>query len=189
MRTNAIDRPLVFVDTETTGLDSKIHVVLEVGILKVDPKTLTVIDEYDATIDPTTLGPFEVSEDALRVNGLDLKELVRTGRPAAEVATRVASMLRGATFCGQNPAFDRGFLNALLGRFSLKVDAPYAMLDTASLAWPLLVAGEIDSVKLATVCERFGVMNVAKHRALSDARATFEVYKKLMASLKVSLAA
>lgn len=43
------ERPLIFVDLETTGLDERRGFPLELALLAVDPTTLAVIDSYTST--------------------------------------------------------------------------------------------------------------------------------------------
>ena len=54
-------------------------------------------------------------------------------------------------------------------------------LDTLTIAYAKLYDNQnISSHKLGELCKFFGIKNTAPHRALGDARATFEVYKKLL---------
>ena len=57
----------------------------------------------------------------------------------------------------------------------------YHKLDTISIAWAKFHKDtDVIHFSLRELCERFGIKNEKAHTALSDARATFELYKKLM---------
>ena len=57
----------------------------------------------------------------------------------------------------------------------------YHKLDTVSMTWAKLHKNpDIDHFSLREMCKHFGIENKNPHSALSDARATFELYKKLM---------
>ena len=57
----------------------------------------------------------------------------------------------------------------------------YHKLDTISIAWAKFHNDkDFEHFSLREMCERFGIKNEHAHTALSDARATFELYKKLM---------
>ena len=54
-------------------------------------------------------------------------------------------------------------------------------LDTISIAFAKLYDIDgVEKVSLKFLCEHFGVENKKAHTALSDARATFEIFVKLM---------
>lgn len=46
------DRPLAFTDVETTGLDPHIHEIIEIGLVLVEHKDLTVVEELNLKIKP-----------------------------------------------------------------------------------------------------------------------------------------
>ena len=57
---------------------------------------------------------------------------------------------------------------------------PMAILASASLAWPLVMRGEVVSPKLEALCTHFGISNEGQHSAMRDVERMLEVYRKLV---------
>ena len=172
-------RDLDFVDTETGGFDASRHALLEVAVVRVDPRTLEERGRLVARVRPAP--GLVVDPEAAAVNGYTPEEWA-TAPTEAEALPAVAAMLRGAMFAGQNPAFDRDFLRAAFDRAHLSWPAgDYHLLDVASLAWPLVVRGDVDSVSLRKVSAWMGLPPLAgHHRAEADIDRTIEVYRRLL---------
>lgn len=171
---------LVFIDTETTGLDCDRHEVLEVALLRIDPKTLQEKGRYHAFFLPLR----DPSEEVAKINGYDRNKWIERGaRDLSEEALQaMIPLLEGAAFAGQNPAFDRGFIHADFE--SLEVRLPkmdYHLIDVAVFAWPLFVQGLIPGVSLRHTMKFFG-LGEQPHGALGDVLATVEVYKRFMSA-------
>ena len=82
---------------------------------------------------------------------------------------------------GQNVAFDSGFLEYAFIKTGVANSMYYHKLDTISLAWAKLHnAPDLEHFSLRELCLRFDIKNENAHTGLGDARATFELYKKLM---------
>ncbi len=56
---------VAFVDLETTGLDPSRHDIIEIGIVRVDARTLEVLDEYEVLVAPERLGEAQLVEEHL----------------------------------------------------------------------------------------------------------------------------
>ncbi|MBU8900655.1 3'-5' exonuclease [Corallococcus sp. M34] len=170
-------RTLAFIDLETTGLDSSRHEVLEVAILRVDARSLEVLAEYEARVQPTRLA--DAQPEALAVCGYSDEEW-RDAISLQEVLATVTPLLAGTLVAGHNTSFDWGFLTTSYARSGLALPSvDYHRLDTASLAWPLLASGEVESLSLNALAKRFGLHRPSPHRAMADARCTLEVARCL----------
>lgn len=170
-------RDLAFVDLETTGLDPERHDIVEIGIVRVDGRTLEVLSELELLVAPDRLADAE--PEALQVCGFTEAGWANA-EPLSLALARVAPLLEGALIAGHNVGFDWSFLEAAHRRAGLalpKVD--YHRLDTASLAWPLVAGGELASVSLDKVAAHLGLERPTPHRALADARCSLEVARRL----------
>jgi DNA polymerase III epsilon subunit-like protein len=82
---------------------------------------------------------------------------------------------------GHNVAFDSGFLEHAYAKTGIKNSMHYHKLDTISIAWAKLHREpDLEHFSLRELGVRFGIKNEKAHTALSDARATSLLYKKLM---------
>jgi DNA polymerase III epsilon subunit-like protein len=82
---------------------------------------------------------------------------------------------------GQNVAFDSGFLEYNFAKNNLVNSMHYHKLDTISVAWAKFHNDKnFEHFSLREMCKYFGIVNENPHSALSDARATYLLYKKLM---------
>lgn len=168
---------LVFVDVETTGLDPERHELIEVAAVRVHPHTLEPIDHASARVRPGRLA--DADPRALEVNGYT-DEAWRDAVTLQAALRQVAPLLDGAVVAGHNVGFDWAFLSRGFARAGLPLPAvDYHRVDTASLAWPLLAAAEIDSLSLDAVCAALGLSRPSPHRALADALASLEVARRL----------
>ena len=170
--------PLAFIDVETTGLDPTRHEIVEIGVVRVRGDTLAEIDRTDVRIRPQHLDRADPS--ALALNGYS-EGAWENATDLAEALDFVAPLLGGAIMAGHNVSFDRGFLDASWSRTGVRPpEMDHHVLDTATLAWPLLAAGLVDSLSLRDVCGRLGVSLEEPHRALADAFRSLEVARRIL---------
>ena len=176
---------LAFVDIETTGLDARVHVIIEVGVVRVR-QTWTIdekpvfekIFEWSVKIKPQHLE--NADPVALRINGYIASDWTESV-PLENALREFAEKTEGAIMVAHNVAFDNGFMEENFARFHIANKMHYHRLDTVSLAFGLLhSAPDIGRYSLGELCKYFGIVNERAHSALSDARADFELFKKLM---------
>ena len=161
----------VVVDLETTGGSPHDSRITEFGAVKI--RGGEIVGEFQSLVDPCQSIPASISA----LTGIT-NAMVAT-RPAVEaVLPTFLEFCAGATLVAHNARFDVGFLNAGLERLSYpRLENP--VVCTASLA-RRLVRDEVRDCKLATLAQRFATRTVPNHRALSDARATVEVFHSLL---------
>jgi len=173
---------IAFVDLETTGLDPSLHDIVEIGVVRVDARSLEVLDEYETLVAPERLGDAQL--DALAVNGFSAAAWERA-LTLREALLAVTPLLDGALVAGHNVGFDWSFLEAGFRRTGLALpNVAYHRLDTASLAWPLVVTGELPSMSLDPLAKLLGLQRPHPHRALADARCSLEVARRLVERMR-----
>jgi DNA polymerase III epsilon subunit-like protein len=151
---------LVYLDTETTGLDPFQHEVWEIAWALEDGPVQTMQVRH-------SLAGADV--EALRMNGY-LDRWDRAVGDAREAGLR--NTLRGATLVCCNPAFDEAFLRQRWGSTYWH----HRKIDIATYAMPAL--GLDRPAGLATIAERLGVQ-APDHTAAQDVRTLRECYQLL----------
>ena len=153
---------LIYLDTETTGLDPHQHQVWEIA-WAVDHGPVNVIQVHHSLscADPV----------ALKMNGyLDRWE----GVCEAGTETRLRDRLRGATLVCSNPSFDEAFLRE---RWR-ETPWHHRKIDIATYAMPAL--GLDRPVGIAQIAERLGV-RAPDHTAAGDVLTLRACYVELAA--------
>ena len=168
---------LAFIDIETTGLNLLKNEIIEIGCVITTPE-LEVIEEFELKIKPERIS--EADPVALKVNHYNEKDWESS--IAIEKAINIFSKkVKDCIMVGHNVSFDAGFLEYVFNQNKIKNPMHYHKFDTISIAWAKLHKDpDLEHFSLHDMCERFGIKNERAHSALSDARATFELYKKLM---------
>ena len=173
--------PIAFIDLETTGLDPARHEIIEAAVIRVDGETLAEIDHTDVRVHPERIE--DASPEALRINGYT-PEAWKNAASLGQALEWIAPLLEGAVLAGHNPGFDRAFLDAACRRLGLMPAWDHHLLDTASLAWPLLASGELAGLSLDAVCAHLGIVRKERHRALADAADCLEVARRMIPAIQ-----
>lgn len=134
----------IFLDIETTGLDSLKHRVIELAfqVYHLPSGVCRATGHYLVS---QTREVWERSDpNSLRVNGFTWKEIER-GQSERDVASSIITLFtelkiarERAVFICQNPAFDRIFFAQLIDIYTQeRLSWPYHWLDFASMYWTL----------------------------------------------------
>lgn len=167
-------RRLVFLDTETTGLEPvEEHRVIELACLEMKARVLTG-EQCRWLLDPQR----EIDLDAVRIHGITNADL--KGRPLfTEIAGAFIEFVRGSVLVMHNAPFDLGFIKAELERagYAEPIESVYAgVIDTLTMAREMH-PGQRNS--LDALCQRYKVDASAReagHGALLDATLLAKVY-------------
>lgn len=171
------NKNFAFVDIETTGLSVLKHEIIEIGCVLTGPD-LAVIEEFELKIRPERIE--DADPTSLKVNQYD-PEAWRDALPLTDALKVFAGKVKDAIMVGHNVAFDAGFLECAFQATGVSNTLHYHRLDTISMAWAKLHRSpDLEHFSLRDLCLRFGITNERAHTALPDARATYELYKKLM---------
>lgn len=176
---------LLFVDTETTGLDPSKHELLEVAAIRTTPDGLTVLSTFQAKVRPLHIETAEPK--ALQINGYSEEEWTEEKCvPLGSMVDAIQKMANQTVMVGQNVSFDESFLSPVFKSFGMKPPWGYHKVDTIALAWPLFQYSELEGLSLEKLCRFLKVDNMPGHRAMPDALACRDVYLKLMAKWQPS---
>jgi len=166
------EAPYVVFDVETTGSAAgKGGAITEIGALKLVGGE--VIDQFTTLVNPgRPIDPFVV-----RLTGIT-DRMVSDSPSISEVMPRFEEFVEGCVLVGHNVHFDCSFVTAARDGSPL----PNEVLDTLKLA-RCLVPG-LKRYRLSALVSHFGVRQAPNHRALSDAAATTDVFRKLLKLLR-----
>jgi len=168
------DRPIAFVDGETTGLDPRVHELIELAAVK---RNLTGVHVFEAKIKPERLE--NASPEALAINGYNEKEW-QDARPLSEVLPEFVAFVAGTVIAGQNIRFDMGFINAGIERLGLDARIDYHLIDVSTMAYEHLVPLGLNSLSLKNICKFIGIEPEPNmHRALNGAMSAKDVFSAL----------
>jgi DNA polymerase-3 subunit epsilon len=170
--------PLVFLDLETTGLNPLTSDIIELAVMKVDSQSLAVLDWFATKVRPSD-GAL-VEPEAAELNGFSPDEWA-DAPGVGDVLLVLRRFLDGCLVAGHNPGFDWAFLTATFHRLGMRLPRiEHHLLDTASLAWPLLRGGLVSSLSLGALCSFFEISNVGAHHALADVVRTYQLFLRLI---------
>lgn len=176
---------LFFFDCETGGLDPNRCDMLEVAAVVTDPSGQTVIEEYSAKVLPK----LPVDPKAAEVNGYTVEKWAEEAIELDLAMYKMIAMAKNSIFVAHNAPFDWGFFQMAMAKRYQKWPGDYHRVDTVALAWPLLVGGLVNNVKLEALVKFFGITHENAHTALADVRACRDVYLRLMSIYGPAMAA
>ena len=167
------------VDLETSGLNTKRHRILQLGMVVVDADG-SVVDQWSSLVKLRwplqRVGP-------TNIHGIT-RSTLRGAPPLDEALDELGARMNGAIFTAHNAAFDSEFIARAVRRRSS--DDPVRLSLQPRLC-TLRMSRRLDpdrelSHRLGDVCERFGVVLERPHDALGDATATAAVLPHLLAA-------
>lgn len=166
----------IVIDTETTGLDARRARVVQIAAVQVNGGVIEAQAALDAIIDPG--GP--IPREATAIHGISDADV--SGQPRFfDIAASLDRMWQGRLVVGHSLAYDFAVLRREHEAAGLAWKAPRA-LDVRPLA--RLVAPTLANHSLDSLCGWLGVAVEGRHTALGDARATAEVFVRLVPLLR-----
>lgn len=134
----------VFLDTETNGLNSQIHKILEIAFKIVDLESGEVKEEFQTLVAQSIESWEKSDQESLRINGFMWNEVSKGKMPRhvsqsiIDIFTKWGIRRKKAVFICQNPSFDRVFFSQLIDPDTQELLSwPYHWLDLASMYWAL----------------------------------------------------
>lgn len=132
----------IFLDIETTGLDSTRHRAIDIGLKIIDVGTGETVGSYQSIIKITPESWEKRDPSSIEINGFTWEQVLQ-GKDPKTVGDEIMALFtskgieRGkAVFICQNPAFDRSFFTQLVDIYTQeRLHWPYHWLDFASMYW------------------------------------------------------
>ncbi|MDO5022292.1 MAG: PolC-type DNA polymerase III [Eubacteriales bacterium] len=158
-----LNTPIVVLDFETTGLNTREDRITEIGAVKlVDGK---VVDSYSSLVNPER----PLSQKIVELTGIT-DQMLSSAPKAHEVLPKFIKFLDNCPIAAHNAKFDTGMLRHELARIGMEYNS--TVLDTLFMAQKLYP--DLPTYRLGTLCRHLGVSLKNAHRAVHDAQATAE---------------
>ena len=159
-----LDRPLIFLDLETTGSSASRDRITEIGLIAIENGRH--VGEWSTLVNPEMgIPPFIES-----LTGIN-DDMVASAPTFAEIAGELKSRLDGRLLIAHNARFDYGFLVNEFQRLDIVYQSD--VLCTVRLSRKLFPGHARHN--LDTLMQRHGVDCSARHRALGDARVLWDL--------------
>ncbi len=167
------------VDLETSGLNTRRHRILQLGMVVVDPDG-TVVDQWSSLV--------KLRWPLQRVGPTSIHGITRStlkgAPPLDDALDELGRRMNGSIFTAHNAVFDSEFIARAVRRRSI---ADPVRLGLAPRLCTLRMSRRLDpdralSHRLGDVCERYGVRLERPHDALGDAAATAAILPHLLAA-------
>ena len=188
----------LFFDTETSGLDKDAHNLLTAYFAVCDD-SLNVIDDLYLQLKPSDLSKINVTEEAMRINKINLKEHLEDKNTLTyEDASRrlidffekhkISGKKKSLQPCGHNISFDKDFIHKqLMPKEVWEKYVHYRTLDTSTACallkdWDMLpeYVGSLTSL-----VDYYRIPMREAHHAKSDVLMNIEVYKYMKNMMKI----
>jgi len=189
------------IDTETTGLDSHWHEVIQICILPLDSSFMPRTDVVPFYVNLKPTNPERADPAALKINGLKLSEIAISGHDKEKAKDLLEAWVRTLRLpttkwgtykkiipLGQNYGFDKGFIQAWLGVDEYDQIFDYHHRDTMSTALYLNdragMHGDrvpFPKVDLGYLCSQLKISRERGHDSLQDCIVTAKVYRQMVA--------
>lgn len=160
----------ITIDIETTGLDPEKDEILEIAAIKyIENNEAEIFSRVVKVQNPLTKEISEltgITDDFLLKNGMDIETALKD----------FWDFVGRAKLVGYNISFDMSFLRNVSIEHKIKMQANKC-IDILQLARRKVKGTK--NYKMSTVASALGIEMVQKHRAESDCRLAFEIYRKL----------
>jgi DNA polymerase-3 subunit epsilon len=159
------------VDIETTGGIPESAGITDIAILIHNGQQ--VVDMYHSLVNPEMPIPPFIS----KMTGIS-NAMVAHAPTFGELSERVHALLQDKVFVAHNVSFDHGFIRAHLKKNGLQLQV--SKLCTVKLSRRFIPG--YPSYSLGNICRSLGIEIEDRHRALGDAKATVQLFEKILAN-------
>ena len=170
---NDFSQPFIVLDIETTGLNAATDKITEIGAVKILNKE--IIDSFHTFVNPGIPIPPKITE----LTGIT-NDMVKEAPSTEDALTKFMHFCGNNALVAHNAPFDIGFIREEAKSIGWDINNP--IVDTLTLSRELLK--DLKNHKLDTLAKHLGVSLKNHHRASDDARATGEIFIKLIDMLE-----
>jgi len=161
------------VDVETTGANKQGQKITEIAIIKTDGQN--ILDEFSSLINPERRIPLRITY----LTGIT-NEMVQAAPKFYEVAKKIIEITQDCIFVAHNVFFDYQFIQREFSDLGFQFRRQlFCTVKNSRSTFPGLT-----SYSLKNLSKHFNIELKNHHRAMSDTRAAFELFKKIQQQIK-----
>ena len=165
-----MNKNIIIIDIETTGLSPSNCEITEIGVLKVNRETLEVVGKFSTLIDIEGPVPFFIT----KLTGITRGMLDEQGIPLSIALNAVSEFCGDSVMYAHNSSFDKRFMRAYLEKENISfVETEW--VDTIGIFKNAFPGRK--TYKLESLIIDHGLATSEDHRAISDAMHTLELMK------------
>lgn len=166
------ERPIIITDVETTGLNPRVHEIIDIGAIKVN-QALRELDRFSLKVAPKDIKNAQAK--ALEINGYNPVEW-KDAVSSYEAAVRFAAFARDGILCAWNITFEHSFLSEMMDY--LIEDLDRHRIDIPSIVW--YAYPDLEKLSLDAVAQSIGLPPEPKpHRGITGAQYEMEILRNL----------
>ena len=165
------NKEILFLDTETTGLDCDYHEIISVSVIRQSDGRLWTWKANPEWID-------HIDDKAIAINGYKPQDW-GTAITQNEMAHELGMILDGCLIVGHNPKFDLGFIENLFWRHGVKCRLSHHAIDTITLSYVYLVPWGLKSLSMDSIRTFLGWKRSKFHTCIQDAKDVERLFKLL----------
>ena len=180
---------MLVIDTETGGLDHRRCALVSIGAIHMESGA-----EFSMLIRPHS--GMDLDAEAMAVTGITREQLEQNGTDEGDALRLFAGWMHvfgKQEWCGCNPSFDQGFVDAGFARHGIEKRLPRRAIDLQTVAW---VAHSMRKISLPygrdgmpkrsldAILAAVGLSRATgRHDALEDARLTLAAFRFIYAKI------
>lgn len=165
----------VVFDLETTGFCINFNEIIEIGAVKI--KNGIVLDQFCEFIHPKDA----IGKTITDITGIT-NEMVSDASNIEDILPKFVNFIQGSVLVGHNVSFDLDYLYENMKRQKL-FNKPFPAIDTMNLAKVLYGNKGLKRFNLSAVAKYLKAEVEQQHRAVHDARTTYNVFSKMLGDL------
>ena len=177
---------LLFIDTETGGLNPNKHSLLSLAMVVWED--MEIIDSQELLIND---GKLSVTEEALSINKINIGKHKKSAIFSSQAIEMIILFInkhfsnkRKITLAGHNVHFDVNFLKFFFSQNNENFSKFFShrIIDTSSILYYLYLAGHLKQRAISSddAFDLFEIKVEGRHTALGDAVATAKLFTKLL---------
>lgn len=164
----------VVFDIETTGFKPRFNKIIEIGAVKIVDGE--IVDHFSEFINPERPIPYNI----MQLTGIK-DDMVASADTIDLVLPRFLEFCKDCVLVAHNASFDTGFIKYYANELGLPYD--FTVMDTLTLSQ--IIYHNLGKYTLDRICKYLGINLQNHHRAVDDAKATAQIFLKLIEQLRL----